>query len=248
MPYTFNPFTGNLDYYSSSGPSGFAEWGEINGDIENQLDLINALGNKQDNLGFTPENISNKTTDFTTINDTKYPTVKAVKDHTDSLATNWGDIGGTLSNQTDLQTALNSKLDTVSEDTAPLLGGDLDLNGKALMQVGVAGEAITAGNLCTCYSGKWYKADNTSPSLRSTSVKLGIAKTSITTNNSGYFYVFGPVVMTGLTSGSTYVMGASGAITTTAPTGTTNIVRIIGQAESTTELYFTPFFPWMELV
>jgi hypothetical protein len=33
----------------------------------------------------------------------------------------------------DIQTQLNSKLDSVSEDTAPQLGGDLDLNSKSIM-------------------------------------------------------------------------------------------------------------------
>src|SRR5690606_15987393 len=41
----------------------------------------------------------------------------------------WGNITGTLSDQTDLQTALDSKLEAVVDDTSPQLGGNLDLNG-----------------------------------------------------------------------------------------------------------------------
>jgi hypothetical protein len=35
-------------------------------------------------LGFTPENVANKATDFTVINNTLYPTVEAVKDYVDT--------------------------------------------------------------------------------------------------------------------------------------------------------------------
>lgn len=43
-------------------------------------DAINELDSeKQAALGFTPENVANKATDFSTINDTKYPTVQAVQ-------------------------------------------------------------------------------------------------------------------------------------------------------------------------
>lgn len=37
-------------------------------------------------LGYTPENVANKTIDFSIINDTLYPSVKAVKDYIDSNA------------------------------------------------------------------------------------------------------------------------------------------------------------------
>lgn len=38
------------------------------------------IASKQDVLGFTPENVSNKATDFTTVNDTLYPSVEAVNE------------------------------------------------------------------------------------------------------------------------------------------------------------------------
>jgi len=41
------------------------------------------FNSKQNALGFTPEDISNKATDFTVINDTLYPTVEAVKEQLD---------------------------------------------------------------------------------------------------------------------------------------------------------------------
>lgn len=48
----------------------------------------------------------------------------------------WGAITGTLSDQTDLQTELNDKLENVVEDTTPQLGGDLDSQGYQFTSVG----------------------------------------------------------------------------------------------------------------
>ncbi len=55
-----------------------AVWGNISGTLSNQTDLQSALDAKENSLGFTPENIANKATDFLTVNDTKYPSVEAV--------------------------------------------------------------------------------------------------------------------------------------------------------------------------
>ena len=82
-------------------------WGQIIGNIKDQKDLMRYFDLKQNLLksgkniktvngesllgpgniiiddtilGFTPEDISNKATDFTIINDTLYPSVEAVKE------------------------------------------------------------------------------------------------------------------------------------------------------------------------
>lgn len=44
----------------------------------------------------------------------------------------WGDVTGTLSNQTDLQNALNAKQDTLSWDTAPTSGGTNPMRSGAI--------------------------------------------------------------------------------------------------------------------
>lgn len=64
------------------GPGGGAVWGDITGDLSDQTDLVAALDAKQDALGFTPENVANKSTSVPTdsASNTKYPTVKAVYD------------------------------------------------------------------------------------------------------------------------------------------------------------------------
>ena len=96
-------------------------WGQLLGDIRNQKDLMKYFGLKQDLLksgkniktvngesllgpgniiiddtilGFTPENVANKATDFSVINDTLYPSVEAVKEQLDLLEINSYNIDG----------------------------------------------------------------------------------------------------------------------------------------------------------
>ncbi len=66
----------DLDYAGG----GAAAWGGITGLLADQTDLVAALAAKQNSLGFTPENVANKAVDFSTLNDTLYPSVKAVND------------------------------------------------------------------------------------------------------------------------------------------------------------------------
>lgn len=40
--------------------------------------MSTALSGKENSLGFTPENVANKATDFSTVNNTKYPTTEAI--------------------------------------------------------------------------------------------------------------------------------------------------------------------------
>lgn len=57
-------------------------WGSITGTLSSQTDLQDALDAKEDALGFTPENVANKSTtlDADKASDTKYPSVKSVYD------------------------------------------------------------------------------------------------------------------------------------------------------------------------
>lgn len=65
---------------------GSAVWGAITGTLSNQTDLQTALNAKEDLLGYTPEDIANKTTDGTLSadSDTLYPSEKAVKTYVDN--------------------------------------------------------------------------------------------------------------------------------------------------------------------
>jgi len=74
-------------------------WGAITGTITSQTDLSNALAAKEDSLG-------NPTTD----GDVLSSTISGVRSWIPAAVSNaWGSITGTLSNQTDLQAALDAK-------------------------------------------------------------------------------------------------------------------------------------------
>lgn len=70
--------------------SGSAAWGSITGTLSSQTDLQSALDAKQDDLGFTPEDVANKATSFSVLNNTLYPTTQAV----DTYITSFGYITG----------------------------------------------------------------------------------------------------------------------------------------------------------
>jgi len=71
----------------AGGGGGSVAWGSITGTLSTQTDLQTALNGKQATLGFTPENVSNKSTNVVTdqASNTKYPSVKAVYDWVLSL-------------------------------------------------------------------------------------------------------------------------------------------------------------------
>ena len=77
---------------------------DISADITNKITTTNLLKSKQDVL------VSN--TNIKTINSTSLLGSGNI-----DVAADWGDIGGTLSNQTDLQNALNAKISTYDGTT-----------------------------------------------------------------------------------------------------------------------------------
>ena len=126
---------------SASGGGGSSTWGSITGDISDQVDLQNALADKQDsfNLGGgvgidVGNNLYVKTTgEGLGVNGSNQLTLmlgtglaigtsgtdlnKLVCTVQPSGGATWGSITGTLSSQTDLQSALNSKADSSSVPT-----------------------------------------------------------------------------------------------------------------------------------
>jgi len=79
---------------------GSTDWGDIGGTLSNQTDLQNALDAKQATL------VSG--TNIKTVNSTS---LLGSGDISISASAAWGSITGTLSSQTDLQTALDAKVD-----------------------------------------------------------------------------------------------------------------------------------------
>lgn len=104
-----------------------------------------------------------------------------------------------------------------------------------------AGETLTAGNLIYMSSTpEAFKADANSEAKEA----IGFVLSGITAAASGTAY-FGSGIISGLSSltpGARYYLSAAtpGAITTTKPSGSGDIIQQIGFALSATELYFEP--------
>jgi len=86
----------------------------------------------------------------------------------------------------------------------------------------------------------WTAADASAESTCSKLLGIRISATEVQTH--------GVYTTTGLTAGSIYyVSETTGAITATQPTTATSIVRVIGYALSTTELFIDPDKTWVEI-
>ncbi len=112
------------------------QWGDITGTLSNQTDLQNELDDKQDNL-ISGNNI--KTINGTTI----LGSGNLAIDTNDQ----WGDITGTLSNQTDLQNALDNKQDNLVSGTNIKTVGGTTILGSGNVDLGVT--SIVAGTNVT---------------------------------------------------------------------------------------------------
>ncbi len=147
------------------------------------------------------------------------------------------------SNGVPQQTAIPTAGDVV-DDTTPQLGGNLDLNSKGLFQNFVCGETLAVGDYC-CMSdgtvgtaGRMYLAANdvedTIRGMIAICIEAGGA------GNTREFLVSGIYVTTGLTAGGIYYVGTAGNITTTPNSTTGEWNKPVGQAQTTTVLYFNP--------
>ena len=110
--------------------------------------------------------------------------------------------------------------------------------------LGTAGEAITAGQ--TVYlsdgsggkvAGQWYKGDSANTYSSSVAGSVGMAPNAITAGAQGTIRIAGQILgLSSLTIGADYYIGASGAVTATAPTN----VRWLGRADSTSSIVLEP--------
>jgi len=142
---------------------------------------------------------------------------------------------------------VTTEISNIVEDTTPQLGGNLDLNDKALTRIETAGENLVSGDLCYLNTdGKYWKADASVEATSSTDLLL--SNTTIVADATGEFIEYGEFTTTSLTAGSVYYMGETGGtITSTAPTTSLSIVRVIGYAKSTTVLVFKPDTTYIEV-
>lgn len=126
------------------------------------------------------------------------------------------------------------------------IGQDLNsFNNQSLVLT--AGELLAAGDLCVLNSsGVMVKADaSTEATAKSL---LGIATTAIVSGSTGKVLIKGIYSTTGLTTGDLlFVDTIAGDWTNSSPGSTGEIVRIIGYALSTTQLFFEPDRTWTEI-
>ena len=102
------------------------------------------------------------------------------------------------------------------------------------------GGTLTAGTVCYIDgSGELVKAD---ASVEATAKGMFVMlEEDIVNTAEGECAIVGFVDSSGRTAGARYYLSTTaGAITTTAPSGSSEIVRVIGFASSATEIYFHP--------
>lgn len=137
------------------------------------------------------------------------------------------------------KTGVTTEISNIVEDTTPQLGGDLDWNSNGFKLVsqtvgGSNGDAVYLSSSTT-----WSQADATAEATSSDALGIRVSATEVLT--------LGVYTTSGLTAGSIYyVSETTGAITATAPSTSTSIVRVIGYALSTTELFVNPDQTWVE--
>jgi len=133
-----------------------------------------------------------------------------------------------------------SRLANISEDTSPELGGNLDYNAKGII---LSGQTVGGSDGDVVYlsgASTWSQADATDDTASAGLVGIRVDSSTVLTQ--------GIYTTTGLTAGNTYYLATTaGDITTTAPSTTGNIVRIIGYAISTTQLYVAPETTFIEI-
>jgi hypothetical protein len=141
----------------------------------------------------------------------------------------------------------------VAGNNITITSGATDLTIEALGGVASAitetitvGENVVAGDLVYLNTDtKYWKVSNATEATSSTELRL--VNATILADASGGAIVQGRFTTTGLSSGSTYWVGASGNYTATQPTGNGDIVRYIGTAINSTELEFNPDAVYIEI-
>jgi len=139
-------------YTSIERAGGAGTWGSITGTLSDQTDLNEALGNKVDASVFNAytsidrSGVSAET--FTNYTSQDRVTVTTFSQYT-AANRSWGTIGGTLSDQTDLQNALDAKQATVTGGATTITGSDLTASRALVSNTSgkVAASSVTSTEL-----------------------------------------------------------------------------------------------------
>jgi hypothetical protein len=155
----------------------------------------------------------------------------------------WGAITGTLSSQTDLQTALNAKFNNPTGDTTQYLAGDgtlitfptiLDSGNLICLVRNQSGATIAAGSLVYISSGSGNKpliSLSQANTEGNSSRTFGMVRNSIANNANGYVVINGQVTdlnTSAFTEGNILYLSptTAGGYTTTKPSAPNHLVYI----------------------
>ena len=150
----------------------------------------------------------------------------------------WGAITGTLADQTDLQSALNTKLEGLFQDPTPVLANILDIGpyGLGLSFTTSIGNAFAVGDVG--YVNAAGTVSLAQADAEATTKGELVMSLAVTAGDAvGAFMSVGSVPgLTGLTGGSTYYLSAAtaGKITAIPPATTGQFVRVIGYTGNST--------------
>lgn len=172
--------------------------------------------------------------------DAKFVTAKAIADQTVLLKKTGGTMGGNI---------IQGENSALQLDT--VLSADEKYCG--ITEVGTMGYAATAGDLVYLQTAdtKWEKAK--ADAAATSSLKLGLVTVTTAENSTCEVLLYGKMrsaAFPTLTVGApVYISAATaGAITSTAPTGTTNfVIRKIGFGNTAEDLFFCPDNRYLEL-
>ena len=118
-----NSLLGSGNLILAGGESGSANWGNIGGNITEQEDLINALNAKQ--------NVLSSGVNIKTINgNSLLGEGNLIISGGGAGSSEWGAIGGTITNQTDLMLELNKKVNTSDIKQVAITGNYNDLTNR----------------------------------------------------------------------------------------------------------------------
>ena len=134
------------------------------------------------------------------------------------------------------------RADATVEYSVPIvMGGDTDWSGNGTKVSGQSSVAGSVGDIVHLTGATtWTDADADAEATCDGMLGIKLSTTEVLTH--------GVYTTTGLTAASTYYVDTSaGDKTVTAPSGSGDIVRIIGYALSTTELYFDPDKTYIEV-
>jgi hypothetical protein len=142
---------------------------------------------------------------------------------------------------------INQELEGKLDADAPVLEGDLDLNGHGVIGTFIAAEALVPDDLC--YLDDYGKMRKTDADDAATSDNLlTICMEPLSAEEEGKFLLRGFHDTSGLATGEIlYIDVSSGTWTSVKPSGSGDVIRIVGYAITPSQMFFNPDKTWLEL-